>query len=238
MYCEPPDPADNRWQRGAVVEALYFADSEPTAWAEWYRYLAEAALPPQQALPRDLWRWEISLSTVADLSNPARLARVGLPNLQPKRHRWPDFQRAGEQLHDHGWGGVLSACAARPEGQTLCVFRTSRKVSGTRPIPPPTTVTDPPAVPTGMQTWPEVPLRGMGGSRLAAISRCRSARPGPRARVPVSGSVAANSRSRAASARSPAARLFGPALWARRSLRSERFQPKLLDRGFRVRAHP
>ncbi len=84
MYCEPPDPADNRWQRGAVVEALYFADSEPTAWAEWYRYLAEAALPPQQALPRDLWRWEISLSTVADLSNPARLARVGLPNLQPK----------------------------------------------------------------------------------------------------------------------------------------------------------
>jgi hypothetical protein len=44
-----------------VIEALYFADSEETVWAEWYRYLAEAALPPRRGLPRDLWRWEISL---------------------------------------------------------------------------------------------------------------------------------------------------------------------------------
>jgi hypothetical protein len=37
VYFEPPDPADNRWQRGTIVEALYFADSEATVWAEWYR---------------------------------------------------------------------------------------------------------------------------------------------------------------------------------------------------------
>jgi hypothetical protein len=29
-----------------VVEAVYLADCEATAWAEWYRALAEAALPP------------------------------------------------------------------------------------------------------------------------------------------------------------------------------------------------
>jgi hypothetical protein len=67
VYFEPPDPADSRWQRGAIVEALYFADSEATAWAEWYRYLAEAGVAPEQGLPRDLWRWEISLSEIADL---------------------------------------------------------------------------------------------------------------------------------------------------------------------------
>jgi hypothetical protein len=49
----PPEPADSGWQRGEIVEALYFADNEATVWAEWYRAVAEAALPPQQALPRD-----------------------------------------------------------------------------------------------------------------------------------------------------------------------------------------
>lgn len=96
VFHEPPHPADNRWQRGSVVEALYFADSEQTVWAEWYRYLAEAALPPQQGLPRDLWRWEISLPDVADLGDDSRLARVGLPGLQPTRLHWPKFQPIGE----------------------------------------------------------------------------------------------------------------------------------------------
>ena len=67
-------------RRGAV-----FADSEATAWAEWYRYLAEAGVAPERGLPRDVWRWEISLSEVADLSDEGRLARVGLPALLPSR---------------------------------------------------------------------------------------------------------------------------------------------------------
>lgn len=152
VYYEPPDPADNRWQRGAVVEALYFSDSEPTAWAEWYRRQAETALTPQQGLPRDLWRWEISLPEVADLSDDARLARVQLPKLQPTLQQWPIFQPIGEQLHRDGWPALVSASAARPEGRTLCVFRTTREVAGTQPIPPPTTIDEPPVVPTGMRT--------------------------------------------------------------------------------------
>jgi hypothetical protein len=72
----PPHPADSRWQRSAIVDAMYLADSESTAWAEWYR-----------ALPRDLWRWEVDLPRVADLSTGAQRARVGLPPLDPKRAR-------------------------------------------------------------------------------------------------------------------------------------------------------
>jgi len=120
VYYEPPDPADNRWQRGAEVEALYFADSEPTAWAEWYRYLAEAALPPQPSLPRDLWRWEISLSSVADLRHRGRLACVGLPAIQPTRLQWPAFQSVGEQLHQDGWPGS-SARRLRVRRVARCV---------------------------------------------------------------------------------------------------------------------
>lgn len=50
---------DGRWQRGDIAEGLYLADEPETAWAEWYRGLAELALRPTSALPRDLWRLEI-----------------------------------------------------------------------------------------------------------------------------------------------------------------------------------
>ena len=147
-----PDPADNRWQRGSVVDALYFADSEETAWAEWYRALAEAALPPLQGLPRDLWRWRIELPRVADLTDDDRLERADLAPIAPTRHQWPAFQAVGEELHRAGWPALVSASAARPDGRTLCVFRTSRVVPGTRPVHPPARVAHPPAVPTGLRT--------------------------------------------------------------------------------------
>ena len=135
-----------------MVEALYFADSEETAWAEWYLFLAETGLPPTRGLPRDLWRWEISLPQVANLTDGPRLARVGLPELEPTRRQWPTFQPVGEELHDQGSPALLCASAARPAGQVLCVFRTAREMRGTKPIPPPTTVDEPPVVPTGRRT--------------------------------------------------------------------------------------
>ena len=99
-------------------------------WAEWYRWLAEAGLPPQHGLPRDAWQWEISLPDVADLSDDTRLARVGLPLLEPTRLQWATFQPVGEQLHADGWPALLAASAARPAGRVLCVFRTMRVASG------------------------------------------------------------------------------------------------------------
>ncbi len=82
------DPPDNRWQRGAVIDAIYLADEEATAWAEWYRHLAENGIPPTRALPRELWRWQVDIE-VADLSTAERLARVGLsqPTPGPPRRR-------------------------------------------------------------------------------------------------------------------------------------------------------
>jgi len=68
-------PPDSRWQRGAVVDALYLADSEASVWAEWYRHLAELGLPPAMAMPRDLWRWRVD-AEVADLSGAERLGEL------------------------------------------------------------------------------------------------------------------------------------------------------------------
>jgi RES domain-containing protein len=60
-------PSSGRWQRGETVAAIYLADEEPTAWAEWDRALAEIALPPTHGMPRDLWRWTIAVGDIADL---------------------------------------------------------------------------------------------------------------------------------------------------------------------------
>jgi hypothetical protein len=148
----PAEPADGRWQRGAVVDALYFGDSESTVWAEWYRFLAEAGIPPMAAMPRDLWRWNVDLEAVANLSDTGRLARVGLPVPQPGQFQWSLFQDVGHRLRAEGWAGVLAPSAARPSALVLCLFREEREIPGTRPLPPPEPHEVPPLVPSGMTT--------------------------------------------------------------------------------------
>jgi RES domain len=148
---ERDPPPDNRWQRGEVVDALCLADSEETAWAEWYRHLAERAIPPLAQMPRALWTWDVDVE-VADLSSAERLSKLGLARPIPGRAAWPAFQQVGERLAHDGWVGLLASSAARPAGRTLCLFRDERGVRGAVPLPPPRLVGEPPPPPTGMQT--------------------------------------------------------------------------------------
>lgn len=147
-------PSDSRWQRGAVVEALYLAADERTVWAEWYRHLAEAGIPPARHLPRDFWAWAVEPGLeVADLGSEARLRRAGLTVPRPGRKTWPPYQEVGEALWRAGWRGLIAPSAARPrEGLVLCLFRETERVTGARPLPPPRVVREPPAPPTGMTT--------------------------------------------------------------------------------------
>jgi RES domain-containing protein len=145
-------PPDSRWQRGAAVDAVYLADEPDTAWAEWYRHLAEVGVPPQMQMPRDLWAWAVNVE-VADLSDTARLARLGLPVPRPGRRSWHDFQDAGEALYEEGWSGLLAPSAARPEHLVVCLVHSpAAGISGAEPLPPPTRVTQVPRPPTGMTT--------------------------------------------------------------------------------------
>ena len=49
-----PGRDPHRWQRGAVVDAPNSADSEATAWAEWFRYLAESGIPTTTSAHREV----------------------------------------------------------------------------------------------------------------------------------------------------------------------------------------
>lgn len=135
------------------MEGFYLADNERIAWAEWYRSLAELALPPMRQMPRDLWRFAVDVEHVANLSNSERLARVGLPQPAPNRGEWPIFQTVGEALRAEGWAGVIYPSAAQAPGSfALCIFRRSDLIVGVEPLPPPTRYDEPPAPPRGLRT--------------------------------------------------------------------------------------
>lgn len=146
-------PADGRWQRGEVVEGFYLAGDEQTAWGEWYRALAELAVPPMRQMPRDLWRFDVRLEGVADLSTLEKLAAVGLPPPMPTRSQWPPFQAVGEALASGSWPGILYPSAARAAGSylALCMFRHEITTPGIRPLGPPARHDEPPAPPSGLR---------------------------------------------------------------------------------------
>jgi hypothetical protein len=132
---------------------VYLAKDEATMWAEWYRHLAERGLPPLRQLPRDVWRHRVRRVEVGDLSDPARLARVGLSVPTPGRRTWPAYQEVGETLWQEGWPGLLAPSAARLSGLVLCLFVADAQAPlPAEPISPPTVVVEPPAPPTGLRT--------------------------------------------------------------------------------------
>jgi RES domain-containing protein len=149
----PDPPADNRWQRGSVVDALYLCSDQACVWAEWYRHLAEFGVPPRAALPRDLWRYELDPIEVVDLSSQERLGRVGLAPPAPGRRGWAAFQAVGEQLHAGDAAGLLAPSAARPESVVLCLFLPAAVAPSALHVRPPARrIEEPPAPPTGMRT--------------------------------------------------------------------------------------
>jgi RES domain-containing protein len=73
-------PSSGRWQRGGVAAAVYLADEKATAWAEWYRVLAEIALPPTYGMPRDLWRWTVAVDDIAESRNTSEACEARPPH--------------------------------------------------------------------------------------------------------------------------------------------------------------
>jgi len=136
-----------------VVRALYLADSPETAWAEWFRHSAELGVPAQTRLPRDLWKFEVDLDEVADLTADGVMAAHGIKSLSPTRRQWPKTQPIGDGYFRQGRRGLLAPSAAHVGGLVLAVFRTEPgPIPGLKPIKPPRTFKDLPALPTGLRT--------------------------------------------------------------------------------------
>jgi RES domain-containing protein len=146
------EPADGRWQRGSVVRAIYLGDSEATVWAEWYRHTSEAGVPPSRRLPRAMWKVEVDLGDVADLTADGDLAAHGIARLDPSRRQWSETQPIGEAYFRDGARGLLAPSAAKLGGRVLAIFRRGRGHRGAVAVAPPQRFEKLPAIPRGLRT--------------------------------------------------------------------------------------
>ena len=146
------EPADGRWQRGATIRAFYLADSEDTAWSEWFRHTAEAGIAPARRLPRETWRYLIDIQQVADLTDAGALREHGIAELIPTRRQWPLTQPIGEAYWSAGSRGLVAPSAAQVGGRVLAVFRPIPDMPGVVPTPPPNRYDELPRIPVGLRT--------------------------------------------------------------------------------------
>ncbi len=146
------EAADGRWQRGSVVRGFYVADSEETAWAEWYRHSSELGVPPATRMPRDTWKIAVNVTDLADLTAPGARAAPGIAELVPTRRQWPRTQPVGEACYRDGCRGLLAPSAARVDGRVLTIFRPLPGLPGLRAVPPPRHYLDLPPLPRGLRT--------------------------------------------------------------------------------------
>jgi RES domain-containing protein len=129
---------------------LYLADSQETAWAEFYRFLAESRTGPARAMPRDLHRVTVDLDRVADLSTERARRVLALPRMRASQKQWPAFQAIGEHLIAERAQAVLFGSAARTRSRCLCVFEAG--LAGLSVEAEPVRLITPPPPPRGLRT--------------------------------------------------------------------------------------
>jgi RES domain-containing protein len=137
---------------GAVVRGFYLADTEATAWAEWYRHTSEQGAPPASRMPRDTWKITVDVPDIADLTERGVLERHGISDLSPTRRQWPATQPVGEAYYHAGFRGLLAPSAAHEGGKVLAIFRPLPAIPGLSAVPPPNHYDDLPPLPTGLRT--------------------------------------------------------------------------------------
>lgn len=149
VYGGEASGAAARWQTESWT-AAYLADSQETAWAEFYRALAEAGIGPADRMPRVMHSLVVELDRVADLRTEKDRRALGLPRMRQTRCQWPAFQAVGDGLAARGAQGILYASAARTRAVCLCVFETG--LVGLRVVGDPVSVSSPPPPPRGLRT--------------------------------------------------------------------------------------
>jgi RES domain-containing protein len=110
-----------RWNPPESFPTLYLAESQDVMVAEFRRLAVRTGRSPADFLPRELYRIDIALGVLVDLTDPAAVTAVGL---SPESMRSDDLgacQAVGLAAHYLGLEGVHAASAAG-EGRVIAVF--------------------------------------------------------------------------------------------------------------------
>jgi hypothetical protein len=108
-----------------------------------------------------MWRLDVDLGDVADLTAEGVLAAHGIDRLDPSRRQWPKTQPIGIAYWRDGARAVLAPSAARDGGRVLAIFRprtgapgtdVAEAIAGVTPVRPPRRHRKLPALPQGLRT--------------------------------------------------------------------------------------
>jgi RES domain-containing protein len=109
-----------RWNPPQSFATLYLADRKSTVEAEFQRMAHRQGLDPGQFLPRRIYRLEVELQAVVDLTHPASLPRA-LAHLDLASDDLTVTQAIGEAAQYLGREAILAPSAAG-KGNVLAVF--------------------------------------------------------------------------------------------------------------------
>jgi RES domain-containing protein len=110
-----------RFNPAGSFPVLYACQSRPCAVAELKRLGERQAIGVQELLPRVLYRYEIDLERILDLTNDEVLAQIGLGLDLLTGPDWTVCQELGSTAHALGAQGINSP-SATGVGNVLAVF--------------------------------------------------------------------------------------------------------------------
>lgn len=110
-----------RWNPPDSFSTLYLALERETTVNEFYRLATRQGRAPEDFLPRRMYRYEVALSAVLDLRDPAARASLNLSDPELRANDASKCRQIGESVHYLGLEGILAPSAAG-EGTILAVF--------------------------------------------------------------------------------------------------------------------
>ncbi|MGH2573280.1 MAG: RES family NAD+ phosphorylase [Actinomycetota bacterium] len=122
-----------RWNPPDSFPVLYLALQRETVIAELYRRAEREAVPPANLLPRHLYRYQVQLHEVLDLTVQMAAETLGLSAEMIRGVDPSPSQAAGNAAHYAGFEG-LRAPSATGIGEVLAVF-SSRLAAGSAVLP-------------------------------------------------------------------------------------------------------
>jgi RES domain-containing protein len=110
-----------RWNPKESFPVLYLAPEEKTVIAEFYRLAERQGMEPASLLPRRLYRYNVRLGAVLDLTDDLAREAVRLDSSDLAADDPSKCQAVGDAAHYAGFEAVRAASAAGP-GTVLAVF--------------------------------------------------------------------------------------------------------------------
>lgn len=110
-----------RWNPRESFPTLYLALAQDVAVREFHRLAARTGRSPDDFLPREVYRIEVTLHVVLDLTEPQTVKAVGVNAEQLSREDLTTCQAVGDAAHYTGFEAVLAPSAAGP-GAALAVY--------------------------------------------------------------------------------------------------------------------